>query len=91
MTSEPWSTDVWRSIHASCTLCGARRNVIEYRPMKRTLIAVATAVLVSMTVVMFLGALLIKAARVVVDLGDRRRQRRSDADDDTVHVRNGSG
>ena len=63
--------------------------------MKRTLIAVATAVLVSMTVVMFLGALLIKAARVVVDLGDRRRQRRrdhcSDPDDNTVHVRNGSG
>ena len=59
--------------------------------MKRTLIAVATAVLVSMMAVMFLGGLLIKAARVVDDLGDRRRQRRSDADDDTVHVRNGSG
>jgi hypothetical protein len=63
--------------------------------MKRTLIAVATAVLVSMMALMFLGGLLIKAARVVDDLGDRRRQRRrdhgSDADDDTVHVRNGSG
>jgi len=87
---------VWRSIHASCTLYGARRNVIEYRPMKRTLIAAATAVLVSMMAVMFLGGLLIKAARVVDDLGDhRRRQRRrgdrSAVDDNTVHVRNGSG
>ena len=64
--------------------------------MKRTLIAVATAVLVSMMALMFLGGLLIKAARVVDDLGDHRRRRRrrgdrSDADDNTVHVRNGSG
>ena len=64
----------------------------EYRPMKRTLIAVATAVLVSMMAVMFLGGLLIKAARVVDDLREqRRRGDRSDADDNTVHVRNGSG
>jgi len=63
--------------------------------MKRTLIAVATAVLVSMMALMFLGGLLKNAARVVDDLGDRRRQRRrdhrSDPDDNTVHVRNGSG
>ena len=59
--------------------------------MKRTLIAFATAVLVSMMALMFLGGLLKTAARVVDDLGDRRRDHRSDADDNTVHVRNGSG
>ena len=80
----------------SCTLYGARRCVVELGGMKRTLIAVATAVLVSMMVVMFLGGLLIKAARVVDDLSDhhrrqRRRGDRSGADDNTVHVRNGSG
>ena len=60
--------------------------------MKRTLLAVATAVLVSMMALMFLGGLLKTAARVVDDLGDRRRQRRrrSDTDDDTVRVRNRS-
>jgi hypothetical protein len=38
--------------------------------MKRTLIAVATAALVSMMALMFLGGLLKKAARVVDGLGD---------------------
>jgi hypothetical protein len=38
--------------------------------MKRTLSAVATAVLVSMMALMFLGGLLKKAARVVDDLRD---------------------
>jgi len=38
--------------------------------MKRTLSTVATAVLLSMMAVMFLGGLLKKAARVVDGLGD---------------------
>jgi hypothetical protein len=38
--------------------------------MKRTLSAVATAILVSMMALMFLGGLLKKAARVVDSLGD---------------------
>jgi len=38
--------------------------------MKRTLSAVAAAVLVSMMALMFLGGLLKKAARVVDGLGD---------------------
>ena len=63
--------------------------------MKRTLSAVAAAILVSMIALMFLGGLLKTAGRVVDDLGDRRRQRRRDrrgnVDNNTVHVRNGSG
>jgi len=61
--------------------------------MKRTLLAVATAVLVSMMALMFLGGLLKTAARVVDDLRDPLTPppppRRPD--DNTVHVRNGSG
>jgi hypothetical protein len=38
--------------------------------MKRALIAVATAILVSMMALMFLGGLLKQAARVVDDLRD---------------------
>jgi len=38
--------------------------------MKRTLPALATAVLVSMMALMFLGGLLKKAARVIDGLGD---------------------
>jgi len=72
-----------------------RCSVIKSGRMKRALSAVAAAVLVSMMALMFLGGLLKKAARVADDLGDRRRQRRRDhrynADDNTVHVRNGSG
>ena len=60
--------------------------------MKRTLLAVSTAVLLSIMVVMFIRGLLKNAARVVDDLREqRRRGDRSDADDNTVHVRNGSG
>ena len=53
-----------------CPLYGKRRCVIESRPMKRTLVAVGTVVLVSMMAVMFLGGLLKKAARAVDDLRD---------------------
>jgi hypothetical protein len=78
-------------INDPCTLYAARRTVIEYRPMKRTLIAVATAVLVSMMVVMFLGGLLKKAARFVDGLGGPLTPPPRPPDDNTVHVRNGSG
>ena len=44
--------------------------MIEYQPMKRALLAVATAVLLSMMTLMFFGGLLQKAARVVDGLGD---------------------
>ena len=75
----------------SCTLYGARRCVVELGGMKRTLIAVATAVLVSMMVVMFLCDLLKKAARFVDGLGDTLTPPPRPPDDNTVHVRNGSG
>jgi hypothetical protein len=59
--------------------------------MKRTLSAVAAAVLVSMMALMFLGGLLKKAARVVDGLGDPLTPPPRPPDDNTVHVRNGSG
>jgi len=61
--------------------------------MKRTLSTVATAVLLSMMAVMFLGGLLKKAARVVDGLGDSLTPRPPPRppNDNTVHVRNGSG
>jgi len=61
--------------------------------MKRTLSAVAAAVLVSMMALMFLGGLLKKAARVVDGLGDPLTPPRPPRppDDNTVHVHNGSG
>jgi hypothetical protein len=46
----------------------SRRSVIESGRMKRTLSAVAAAVLVSMMALMFIGGLLKKAARVVDSL-----------------------
>jgi len=58
--------------------------------MKRTLSAVATAVLVSMMALMFLGGLLKKAARVIDGLGDPLTSPPSPPDDNPVHVRNGS-
>jgi hypothetical protein len=61
--------------------------------MKRTLSAVAAAVLVSMMALMFLGGLLKKAARVVDGFGDPLTPPPPTRvpDDNTVHVRNGSG
>ena len=61
--------------------------------MKRTLSVVAAAVLVSMMALMFLGGLLKKAARVVDGLGDPLTPPPPTRlpDDNTVHVRNGSG
>jgi hypothetical protein len=59
--------------------------------MKRTLSAFAAAVLVSMMALMFLGGLLKKAARVVDGLGDPLTPPPRPPDDNTVHVRNGSG
>jgi len=59
--------------------------------MKRTLLAVATAVLVSMMALMFLGGLLKKVARVVDGLDDPLTPPPPPPDDNTVHVRNGSG
>ena len=59
--------------------------------MKRVLSAVAAAVLVSMMALMFLGGLLKKAARVVDGLGDPLTPPPRPPDDNTVHVRNGSG
>ena len=59
--------------------------------MKRTVSAVATAVLLSMMAVMFLGGLLKKAARVVDGLDDPLTQPPPPPDDNAVHVRNGSG
>jgi hypothetical protein len=59
--------------------------------MKRTLSAVAAAVLVSMMALMFLGGLLKKAARLVDGLGDPLTPPPRPPDDNTVHVRNGSG
>jgi hypothetical protein len=59
--------------------------------MKRTFSVVAAAVLVSMMALMFLGGLLKKAARVVDGLGDPLTPPPRPPDDNTVHVRNGSG
>ena len=57
--------------------------------MKRTLSAVAAAVLVSIMALMFLGGLLKKAARIVDDLHDPLTP--PPPDDSTVHVHNGGG
>jgi uncharacterized membrane protein len=60
-------------INAFCTLYGTRRFVIKSDRMKRTLTAVAAAVLMSMMALMFLGGLLKKAARVVDGLNNGSR------------------
>jgi len=59
--------------------------------MKRTLSVVGTAILMSMMALMFLGGLLKKAARVVDGLGDPLTPPPRPPNDNTVHVRNGSG
>ena len=60
-------------INDSCRLYGARRGVIKSGRMKRTLTAVAAAVLMSMMALMFLGGLLKKAARVIDGLHNGSR------------------
>jgi len=61
--------------------------------MKRTLSVVGTAILMSVMALMFLGVLLKKAACVVDGLGDPLTPPPPTRlpDDNTVHVRNGSG
>ena len=70
-------------------LYGSRRSMIKSGRMKRALSVVATAVLLSMMAVMFLGGLLKRAVRIVDDLHDPLTP--PPPDDSTVHVHNGGG